>query len=98
MGARRRTAVRNVRPIKITTRVTPLRGSSRYRLDLVILRVSLLESSAATSTLSTRGVPPVEDHNISVWILYEAHLADAGVLDSEHLGAGGTPVFRVPLD
>src|SRR5207247_11311244 len=52
----------------------------------------------STSTLSARGVPPMEDHDISVWILYEAHVADAGVFDSDHLRAGGARLLDGRLD
>jgi len=40
----------------------------------------------------------MEDYDISVWILYEAHVADAGVFDSDHLRAGGARLLDGRLD
>src|SRR5438132_8695501 len=68
--------------------------SVSHQADLAVLRVSLRSSA----DLSTCGVPPVEDHDIAVWILYEAHAANAGVLDSDHFGAGGTRLINSRFD
>src|SRR3990172_2084067 len=46
-----------------------------------------LPAMSAPFTLLERRIPPMQDEDVSVRILDEPHVADAGVLDTDHFGA-----------